>query len=264
MQDNNQRIPPLLTTVVITDCVTIPNNAFSGCSGITRITLPDTLTTIGDFAFSSCTGLTSMVIPDSVQSMGRGLFASSTSLAEVTLPFVGRTPTDTIKTKLNYLFEDNFNDNPDVVPSLQKVVLTGSVGNNAFRDCVDIAEIVVGDGAMSIGNNAFRGCTSLRSVTVGSNVTSIGDGAFMGCVELEELTLPEGVTTVGAGASFGCTALVTVYLPESITAIYVDVFSACINLETIYFAGTQAQWDAIVGLENIPSGVTVVFEYFRD
>ncbi len=40
--------------------------AFSGCSGLTSVTIPDSVTSIGEDAFSGCSGLTSVTIPDSV------------------------------------------------------------------------------------------------------------------------------------------------------------------------------------------------------
>ena len=45
-------------------------SAFSECSGLTSVTIPDSVTSIGDGAFSGCSGLTSVTIPDSVTSIG--------------------------------------------------------------------------------------------------------------------------------------------------------------------------------------------------
>ncbi len=65
-----------LTSVTIPNSVTsIGDGAFSDCSGLTSVTIPDSVTSIGDYAFSSCTGLTSVTIPDSVTSIGDGAFA---------------------------------------------------------------------------------------------------------------------------------------------------------------------------------------------
>ena len=48
--------------------------AFSDCSGLTSITIPDSVTSIGSYAFSGCSGLTSITIPDSVTSIGDWAF----------------------------------------------------------------------------------------------------------------------------------------------------------------------------------------------
>ena len=48
--------------------------AFSGCSSLTTITIPDSVTSIGDYAFSHCSSLEFIKIPDSVNRIGRNLF----------------------------------------------------------------------------------------------------------------------------------------------------------------------------------------------
>lgn len=70
--------------VVIPDEVTYMNRtrkvtrigivAFEGCSGLTSVTIPNSLTSIGELAFRGCTGLTSITIPNSVTSIGQGAF----------------------------------------------------------------------------------------------------------------------------------------------------------------------------------------------
>ncbi|MBR2333397.1 MAG: leucine-rich repeat domain-containing protein, partial [Rikenellaceae bacterium] len=61
----------------------IRQEAFSGCKGLTSITIPDGVTEIGELAFSGCTGLTSITIPDSVTSIGENAFKGCTALKVV-------------------------------------------------------------------------------------------------------------------------------------------------------------------------------------
>ena len=63
----------------------IAGSAFSSCSGLASVTIPNSLTTIGESAFSSCTGLTSVTIPNSVTTIGESAFFGCTSLTSVTL-----------------------------------------------------------------------------------------------------------------------------------------------------------------------------------
>lgn len=58
----------------------------SNRTGITRVGLPDTLTTIASSAFSGCTGLTQISIPASVTSIGSSAFSGCSGLASITLP----------------------------------------------------------------------------------------------------------------------------------------------------------------------------------
>lgn len=62
---------------------TIANGAFYGCSNITKVTLPDSLTSIGDYAFMKCDGLTSIDIPASVKTIGKDAFRECTKLTSV-------------------------------------------------------------------------------------------------------------------------------------------------------------------------------------
>ncbi len=64
----------------------IGNFAFSGCSGLTSVTIPDGVTSIGGCAFHGCSHLTSVTIPDSVTSIGIGAFEDCGELTSVTIP----------------------------------------------------------------------------------------------------------------------------------------------------------------------------------
>ena len=76
-----------LTSVTIPNSVTsIGESTFSGCSGLTSVTIPNSVTYIGNYAFSDCTGLTSVDIPNSVTSIGEYTFLNCSGLTSVTIP----------------------------------------------------------------------------------------------------------------------------------------------------------------------------------
>ena len=64
----------------------IGDSAFEDCSGLTSVTLPDSVTSIGEWAFSGCSGLTSVTIPDSVTSIGKRAFSGCNGLTSVRIP----------------------------------------------------------------------------------------------------------------------------------------------------------------------------------
>ena len=76
-----------LTSITIPNSVTsIGDEAFADCSGLTSVTIPNSVTCIGEEAFVGCIGLTSVTIPNSVTRIKHGAFASCIGLTSVTIP----------------------------------------------------------------------------------------------------------------------------------------------------------------------------------
>ena len=118
--------------------------AFNYCSGLTNVTIPDSVTIIGREAFASCTNLAEVTIPDSVTSIGIMAFTSCTSLAEVTIP-------DSVT----------------------------AISNFAFYNCSGLTSVTIPDSVTRIGEKAFVNCTSLAKVTIKSqNIRTLYKDAF--------------------------------------------------------------------------------------
>ncbi len=66
--------------------ISIDSDAFSGCSGLTSIEIPESVTSIGNSAFAGCSGLTSINIPESVTSIGNSAFAGCSGLTSIEIP----------------------------------------------------------------------------------------------------------------------------------------------------------------------------------
>ena len=127
----------------------IGDYAFSHCTSLTSITIPDSVTSIGDYAFSHCTSLTSITIPDSVTSIGDYAFSHCTSLTSVT---VGNSVT--------------------------------SIGYSAFEGCTRLTSVTIGNSVTSIDGGIFYGCTSLTSITIPDSIIRIGYKEFFSCTSL--------------------------------------------------------------------------------
>ena len=142
---------------------------FYDCSGLTSLTIPSSVTSIGWSAFSGCSGLTSLTIPSSVTSIGGYAFSGCSGLTSLT-------------------------------------ILSGvtEIGNDAFSGCSGLTSLALPSSVTSIGESAFKGCSGLTSLTIPSSVTSIGDWAFEGCSGLTSLTIPSSVTSIGGYAFAGC------------------------------------------------------------
>ena len=216
----------------------IGNSAFRSCSGLTSVTIPNSVTSIGNYAFQSCSGLTSVTIPNSVTSIGEQAFYGCSGLTSVTIP--------------------------------NSVT---SIGSYAFSGCSGLKSVYIPNSVTSIGNSAFNGCSRLTSVTIPNSVTSIGSAAFNNCNniteikvivtnlsafcnnqvinlirsnfgkpvclidenenEINELVIPEDVTSIGSYAFYGCSGLISVTIPNSVTSIGDNAFGSCNKLESV-------------------------------
>ena len=213
---SNDYVPENLKTVVITGGTKIPEDAFSGCSGLTSIHIPESVTHIGSGAFRGCSGLTSIDISGNVTSIGSGAFRGCYRLTSITLPFVGASLNGEENTHFGYIFDDSYDSSNDYVPeSLKTVVITGgkSISECAFDNCSNIASITIPSSVTSIGEYAFSGCSGLTSIDIPGNVTSIGSGAFEYCSGLTSIDIPGNVTSIGSGAFRGCSGLTSITLP---------------------------------------------------
>ena len=122
---------------VSSNCTSIIDSAFSGCSNLTQITIPDSVTNIGMWVFSGCSGLTSIRIPNNITRISVGVFENCTKLTSVTLP--------------------NSVTNID---------------NMAFSSCSSLTNITIPASVVSFGFSAFSMCTSLNEVFFLGNAPS--------------------------------------------------------------------------------------------
>lgn len=272
-------IPSSLKSVTVTGG-NILYGAFSRCSGLTSITIPDSVTSIGDYAFYDCSGLTSITIPDSVTRIADSAFEYCSGLASVHISDIAKWCAirfgDSDATPLMYAHNLYVNSVlvkdliiPDSVTSIGSFAFSGysgltsvtipdsvtSLGSSAFMRCRGLTSVIIGNGVTSISYCAFYECSSLTSVTIPDSVTSIGTDAFIYCSSLTSITIPDSVTSIGSEAFRGCTGLTSVTIGNSVTSIGSYAFEGCTSLTTINFNGTKDQWSAISKRYMISSNV---------
>ena len=180
-------------------CTEIGNFAFSGCSSLTSIAIPEKVTSIGTSAFSGCSSLTDVYydgdINDWVSISFGGYYANPLSYG-ANLYLNGDTTTPV--TEIN-------------------IDIATSIGAYAFYGLDTLTKVTIGNQVTSVGSSAFSDCSNLTSITIPSSVTSIGRYAFSDCSRLTNITIPSSVTSIGDYAFSNCYSLVEVINLSSLT-----------------------------------------------
>ena len=144
--------------------------AFYGCSGLTSLTLPSSVTKIGCYALSSCIGLTSLTLPSGVTEIGEHAFLNCRGLTNFTIPS-GVT----------------------------------SIGTSAFFCCYGLISLTIPSSVTSIGGFAFNDCSGLTSIyAYMEKLPETGSNLFLGC-DAKNCTVyvPKGTGDAYFWSSFG-------------------------------------------------------------
>lgn len=206
----------------------IGNLAFDGCSNLTSIIIPSSVTRIGKYAFLGCT---SLPVEDNLR-------YADTFLIEAT-----------DRTKTEYHIKEG----------------TRFIGE-AFDGCKNITSITIPDGVKTIGEAAFMDCINLKSISIPSSVTNIEYNPFYYCPNLSLIIvdenntkydsrdncnaivetsshilvtgcngtiIPNSISAIGTCAFAGLTNLNSITIPNSVTSIGDDAFNGCSNLNNI-------------------------------
>ena len=207
-----------IKSVTIPEGVTsIELDAFGNCTSLESVTILDGVTSIGGAAFYNCTSLESVTIPDSVTSIGAEAFYNCTNLKNVTIP-------------------EGVTD----------------IGSFAFYKCKNLKSVIIPKGVTSISMNAFDSCTSLESIMFEeiSQLTEIGGEAFDDCTSLERVIIPNGVIKILDSAFADCTSLESVEVPSSVSYTDWGVFYGCTSLESIFLPDNLDASDAEIPNET--------------
>ena len=197
------------------------------------------VTSIGNCAFYKCTGLTSVTIPNSVTSIGLDAFSGTAWYDNQPdgLVYAG---------KVAYEYKGTMPENTNLA------IKEGTLGiaDGAFYYCSGLTSITIPNSVTSIGDYAFGYCSGLTSVTIPNSVTSIGWGAFSYCSGLTSVTIPNSVTSIEDYAFHGCN--LTSVTIENKTPIAISS-STFINRKnaTLYAANYWKEFKEIVEVEIV-------------
>ena len=187
-------------------------NAFQNYRSLTRINLPNGVTSIGNNAFQGCP-LTRINLPNSIASIGYSAFQGCGNLTRINLP--------------------------------NSII---SIGNNAFMYCGNLTRINLPNRVTSIAFSTFQGCYSLTQINIHNSIVSIGYSAFQDCKTLCDVLLESKAALANINAFSGLPSIYRVYVPRA----NLSWFETETNWATIYSQGhIVAIEDYIEYLESI-------------
>lgn len=203
----------------------IDSYAFSNCSLLREVILPNTLLTLGRNAFQCCTSLRKVYISSSVLEIGLLPFYNCPILTSIEVD----------KDNKIYVHRD---DNTSIIDNNGNLLFTiketidddvKSIDYGVFSESF-IKNITIPEGVKSIAENAFNDCKWLKTISLPQSLESIGPSAFSGCISLKEIVLPEKITAIPNKLFNNCSRLAKVSMSSEVTVIKDYAFSNCINL----------------------------------
>ena len=139
----------------------IAGRAFSGCTKLKSIKIPEGAIRISIYAFYNCSSLTDITIPDSLKEIGWYAFGGCSSLEHIEIP-------DSVTW----------------------------VGDDAFAYCSKLKNIAMPKSISKVNDWIFYGCSNLESITLHDGIKSIGIYAFYDCTKLKEIAIPSSVKSI--------------------------------------------------------------------
>ena len=207
--------------------------AFNG-SGLTNITIPNTVTDIGRYAFNGCRNLTAVVLPENLERIDEGVFWDCINLKELKFPekitYIGASAFRGDKNLSNIIIPDN----------------TIEIGDHAFFGCISLSNVFVPEKVSKIGSSAFSGCTDLTQIVVADNNAQFRDidGVLFNKDVTEIITCPGGkvglyivpntIQNITSNSFYNCNKITEIKIPANVSDIAGGAFSYCINLKNVY------------------------------
>lgn len=233
--DNNYC--PFVIIDIPPSVIAIGDFSFSGCSHLTKITLPPRLTYIGKNPFTGTENLKTIesmspyFVIDSDCLIAKGTGTLIHCFRHIKQDSV---ETDTFMVPSNvtiigdYSFADRNRFLSNGTTNVRRVIIPKTVthiGKGSFENNSFLEEVVIEGENVTIDEDAFRWCDSLKRVSLPKGLKVLSNNIFEYCKSLTEIFLPDCVTEIGDSVFSGCTSLTSITIPSQVRKIGVNPFA---------------------------------------
>ncbi|MBR6107919.1 MAG: leucine-rich repeat domain-containing protein [Oscillospiraceae bacterium] len=188
---------------------TIAAYAFADHTEVKILKLPSSVRRVQDAAFSGCTGLSEITLSDTLDELaGDALIDTAwyknakgdyVTLGDHLVTFRGKKTVAEVPDGVRVISESAFAGNA-VITTVKLTDSVEEIRADAFQDCTSLQVATLGDHIRSIESGAFSGCKTLKYIRLGHSLETLGAECFLGCPFLTEIYLPDTLTQIGAYA----------------------------------------------------------------
>lgn len=213
----------LLYLEIPDDVTIIPTEMCYNCNNLTRIKLSKNCTTIGSNAFYNCPNLSEIEIPEEITSiiLQQRCFGNDNALTNNEINKIGKI--------INSVTEASVFSGLNGITNVQVNV----TGDSYFSNCQNLLNVLIvhANNSNSFGESTFYQCVSLKKVQLPEEEgILIGSSMFNGCNKLTDINIPNTCKTIGTNAFYNCTSLRNIKIPKSITQLQQSCFNNCTSL----------------------------------
>ncbi len=215
-----------MTKVTLGESLTsIGSYAFSGCSSLDEVTIPNGVESIGSYASSDCSSLAYAKIGDGLKTIEKGTFYGCSSLSSISIP-------KNVTKIEDYVF-DGCTSLADVcIEDREDELSLGSNGLSPLFYSCPLKTVYIGGNiayqtSSGKGYSPFYRNTSLEKVTITDKETEISENEFYGCTGLKSITMGDGIEKIGDWAFSGCSSLDYFHVGSGVKTIGKEAFSDC-------------------------------------
>jgi len=277
------RIPGELLGYKVT---AIGEQAFSLCTRLEEVIMPETITYIGDGAFLNCENLSKIRFSPNIEFIGTDALTGTAFLENQedgflyigdslytykgTLPMGTKVKSGTGSEANTVYLDDNLTSvgsglfkNQTGIVSVEFPDTLQSIGDSVFENCTNLTSVVIPDGVTSIGQYAFSNTSSLASIDLPSSLADMGVYAFQNSGIVGSITLPGSLTVLPVGAFLNNANLETLIVSEGVQKIQDYAFQDCSSLVNVSFSST-VNWLGTGAFLNNSSLVSIVMPKSED